>query len=181
VRLLTKIALGLAAYEGAHAFARFADRRSTFAAAQQRAKELDLPLVVVGDPDAGLHTRLWRAYDCGDLCIDLNSCPACSKTIGLDLTKESIPVATGGAVVFESCVLEYVDDLPAAWAELKRVAGGNENLFTVRVSPWSFTSRLFAGAKWVLEEAPAGSGQRFLARRISDDPRSGAAFLGLPA
>jgi hypothetical protein len=52
-------------------------------------------------------------------------------------------------------VLEYVDDIEAAWREIMRAAGGDaENVFVVRVSPWCATSRLYPGARWVLHQAP---------------------------
>ena len=51
-------------------------------------------------------------------------------------------------VVFESCTLEYVTDLPNVLRELARVAvpGG---LFQVRVEPHSSTFWLYPGARWV--------------------------------
>jgi hypothetical protein len=78
VQTLARLALGGALLaEGGMALRRFERRRRAFAAAARRAAELGRPLVVVGDPDAGAHTRLVRAYDCGDLCIDLHGCPRC--------------------------------------------------------------------------------------------------------
>lgn len=177
--LLVKAAVAVLVYEGAHAAYRFYDRKQQYALAQARAKLLKLPLVVVGDPDAGLHTRIIRAYGCGDLCVDVNGCPGCvPNDVILDLTTGRIPIPDGGAVVFESCVLEYVNDLTAAWAELVRVAGSADKLFTVRVSRFSFTSRLFGGAKWVLRPALVAD-HRYMATRISDDPRDGSRLLGI--
>jgi hypothetical protein len=67
---------------------------------------------VIGDPDAGMHTRLMRAYGCGDVCVDLNGCPKCPVTVVADITKGPIPdVADDSAVVFVSCVLEYVSEI----------------------------------------------------------------------
>ena len=75
------------------------------------------PIVVVGDPDSGAHTRLYRAYSCGDLCVD--------KVVQVaDITPGPVPgIADDSAVVFVSCVLEYVGDAAAAVAELRRMAG----------------------------------------------------------
>lgn len=167
MNLLAKFLVGAAAWEGSLAMLRFADRRKKYAIASARARQLGKPLVVIGDPDSGSHTRFMRAYGCGDLCLDLNGCPKCPNQWAVDITKQ-IPVQTGSAVVFVSCVLEYVNDLPAAWKELRRIAG--EELYVTTVQPWSFTGKFFPGAKWTL--TPSGSG--FVAKRISYDPRDGS-------
>jgi hypothetical protein len=76
--------------------------------AMERASALGRRLVVIGDPDAGLHTRLMRAYGCGDVCVDLNGCPRCPVTVVADITKGPIAdIADDSAVVFVSCVFEY--------------------------------------------------------------------------
>ncbi|MBK9757479.1 MAG: hypothetical protein IPO88_29050, partial [Nannocystis sp.] len=128
---------------------RFEARRRGFEAAARRASALGRPLVVVGDPDAGAHTRLVRAYECGDLCIDLRGCPRCQVMQAADLTAGPVPgVADDSAVVFVSCVLEYVADPASAATELRRMAGSPENLFIVFVEPWSLTASLYPGARW---------------------------------
>ncbi|PCC74683.1 hypothetical protein NAEX_07780 [Nannocystis exedens] len=66
-------------------------------------------LVVIGDPDAGMHTRLMRAYGCGDLCIDMNGCPRCLITVVADITKG--PIAIG---------LEENRSSPARWVSRSR-------------------------------------------------------------
>ena len=173
MRWAGKLGLGLAAREGTVAWARFAERKRLFAVARGRARATGRSLVVVGDPDAGAHTKLARAYGCGDLCVDLNGCPKCSNALKLDIAKGRIPVSDNSAVIFVGCVLEYVDDVKAAWLELRRAAGAE--LFVATVGGWSLTTRLFPGAKWSL--TPRGGG--FLAKRISDDLRDGSTLLGL--
>ena len=147
---LARLALGgVLLAEGGIALRRFERRRRAFAAAARRAAELGRPLVVVGDPDAGAHTRLMRAYDCGDLCIDLHGCPMCRVMQAADLTAGPVPgIADDSAVVFVSCVLEYVSDPAAALHELQRMAGSAENLFIVFVDSWSLTAALYPGARW---------------------------------
>jgi hypothetical protein len=104
---------------------------------------------VVGDPDAGAHTRLLRAYECGDLCVDLRGCPRCPVVKVADITKGPIEgIADDSAVVYVFCVLEYVEDPRAALRELARIAGTRENLFLVLVEPWTFTAVLYPGARW---------------------------------
>jgi len=140
---------GVLLTEGGAALHRFEARRRLFEAAARRAYELGRPLVVVGDPDAGAHTRLMRAYGCGDLCLDLEGCPMCQVMQAADLTAGPVPgVADDSAVVFVSCVLEYVSDPEAALRELQRMAGSRENLFIVFVEPWTLTASLYPGARW---------------------------------
>ncbi|MBL9106477.1 MAG: hypothetical protein JNL82_36475 [Myxococcales bacterium] len=135
--------------EGGSALHRFRRRRLAFEAAVRRASELGRPLIVVGDPDAGAHTRLLRAYDCGDLCIDLRGCPKCPVVKIADITNGPIEgIADDSAVVFVSCVLEYVTDPAAALQELARIAGSRANLFLVLVEPWTLTATLYPGARW---------------------------------
>ena len=142
---------GLALAEGALALARWQTRRQVYDLAARRAAELHRPLVVVGDPDAGAHTRLYRAYGCGDLCVDLRGCPLCEVVQVADISAGPVlGVADDSAVVFLSCVLEYVEDAPAAVCELRRMAGSPDNLFTVLVQPWSLTAALYPGARWTV-------------------------------
>lgn len=150
LRTIARVALGgLALAEGASALQRWRVRREVYDQAARRAAALHRPLVVVGDPDAGAHTRLYRAYGCGDLCVDINGCPLCPVVQIADIAARPVPgVAADSAVVFMSCVLEYVDDAEAAVRELLRMAGSPENLFTVSVQPWTLTATLYPGARW---------------------------------
>ena len=78
---LARLALGGALItEAGMALHRFEARRRAFDSAARRAALLQRPLIVVGDPDAGAHTRIIRAYGCGDLCVDLTGCPLCPVT-----------------------------------------------------------------------------------------------------
>jgi len=153
-----RVALGAwLAVEGLGALNRFAARRDNFAIAAMRAATLKRPLVVVGDPDTGMHTRLMRAYGCGDLCIDLTGCTYCPNAIAADITKPIPEVKDNSAVVFVACVLEYVDDPWAAWAEISRMAGTVDNVFMVSVQPWTITSALYPGGKWAIYGEPPSS------------------------
>ncbi len=150
LRTIARVALGgLAVAEGASALHRWRARREVYDQAARRAAALHRPLVVVGDPDAGAHTRLTRAYGCGDLCVDINGCPLCPVVQVADIAARPVPgVADDSAVVFMSCVLEYVDDAEAAVRELVRMAGSPENLYMVSVQPWTLTAALYPGARW---------------------------------
>ena len=149
-KLAARVLLGyVGLVEGAAALIRFRERTAAYRAAAQRATELGRRLVVIGDPDAGLHTRLMRAYGCGDVCVDQGGCPKCPVTVVADITKGPIAdIADDSGVVFVSCVLEYVEDLNAALAEVARIAGSPDNAFIVNVQPWTLTARLYPGARW---------------------------------
>jgi hypothetical protein len=135
--------------EGAAAWSRHDTRTRLFLEAAQRAKALQRPLVVIGDPDAGMHTRLRRAYGCGDVCVDANGCAMCPVVRVADITAGPVPgIADDSAVVFVSCVLEYVGDLAAALREVQRMAGDVENIYVVTVQPWTLTASLYPGARW---------------------------------
>lgn len=132
----------LGVWEGFWWMRRRSNRAAAFAAAQQRARALGKPLIVVGAPDGGITA----GYPCGDVTVDLapSSCP---NAVQADITKR-LPFPDDSAVVVVMCVLEYVGDVQAALRELRRVAG--RNLFVVRVEPWTLTSVLYPGAKRTL-------------------------------
>lgn len=143
------VMLGLAgAVEGAAALIRHDQRTGLFAAARARADELGRTLVVIGDPSAGAHTGIVAAYGCGDACVDLTGCPGCSRGIKADITKGQVAaIGDGSAVVFVSCVLEYVDGFDAAWNEILRMSGGVDNVFVAVVQPWTLTAAMYPGAR----------------------------------
>ena len=174
---LSKAAALLAAAELGAGLGRAAERRERYALARAEADRLGRALVVVGDPDSGAWTRwLGRAYECGDVCIDLHGCPKCPSQIEADITK-GIDLPSNSSVVFVACVLEYVDDIQAAWREILRVAGDASRVFVVRVHPWTLTAHFFPGAKWLITEHPPES-PRLVAKRISSDPRDGSRLAG---
>lgn len=122
-------------------------RKTVHELARERADALGRPLVVIGAPEGGVTA----GYGCGDLTVDLNGSPGCPRSIAADICVEgAIPLGDDSAVVFVSCVLEYVHDHEAAVEELMRVAGSPENLFVVRVEPWTLTSVLYPGAERVV-------------------------------
>lgn len=150
LRTLSRVALAtFAVAESTLALQRWQRRRSVFHAAARRALDTGRPLVVIGDPHAGAHTSLMPAYGCGDLCIDLRGCPCCTRHHAADITQGPITgLSDDSAVVFVSCVFEYVSDLEAARREVLRIAGDPANVFVVTVQPWTFTAALYPGARW---------------------------------
>lgn len=143
--MIGRVLLALGAWEGLWWLRRRAVRGSRFADAASAARTLDRPLVVVGAPDAGPT----GGYGCGDVTIDLarSACPGYRRA---DVT-ERLPFADDSVVVLVSCVLEYVEDLDAALAELRRISGGW--LYVVRVEPWTLTAHLYPGARRTLPAA----------------------------
>lgn len=145
----TKVALGAVAAVAAWELGWWARRRyergAVYALARKRATLLGRPLVVVGDPFNGVTA----GYPCGDITVDLCPSGKCPRSIAADITK-SLPLPSDSAVVFVACVLEYVSDVNAAMRELSRVAGSRDNLFIVRVEPWTLTAYLYPGARRTL-------------------------------
>jgi len=68
----------------------------------------------------------------------LNGCGDCPKQIKGDLLEELKKMESKKYVIFESCVLEYINDnsLSEIKIELDRVSGGD--LYQVRNSPYIF-------------------------------------------
>lgn len=145
----------LAVIEGAAALRRHARRGEQYAAARAHSQRTGRPLLVVGDPDAGLHTALYRAYGCGDVCVDLADCPKCPRSHGVDLCADKIPLPNNGAIVFVGCTLEYVPAMEPAWRELLRVSGGPDAIYMATVQPWCLTAWLYPGARRLVHECGA--------------------------
>jgi SAM-dependent methyltransferase len=118
-------------------------RAETYAKALECAHALQRPLIVIGAPDGGAIS----GYGCGDITIDMNGSTVCHNVLQVDITK-GIPLEDDSAVVFCSCVLEYVSDHEAALKEIQRVSGGHA--FFVGVEPWTLTAFFYPGAKRTL-------------------------------
>lgn len=127
-------------------------RQEVFARAQARARERDVPLVVIGAPRAGFVNVAAQDYGCGDLCIDVEGCDGCVNA-ATGRAEDVLPmIPDGSAVVFVSCTLEYVDDVDLVWREARRIAG--RDVFAVTVEPSSLTAWLFPGAQRRILAAP---------------------------
>lgn len=120
------------AHHGALYVERRNNRRSYYARAKEISRRENRPLVVIGAPNG------WGAgsgtYSCGDVCVDKFGCDLCGAA-PFDLDTSSLPLKDDGAVVFVSCVMEYVDDPYATFADILRVAGSEERIFIVHVQP----------------------------------------------
>ena len=83
-------------------------------------------------PIGFINKNIYKCYDCGDICLDLNGCGDCPNQIKGDLLDEIQKLESNKYVVFESCVLEYIDpkDISDVKEQLNRVSGGD--LYQVR-------------------------------------------------
>jgi hypothetical protein len=92
-------------------------------------------LLVIGDPSAGFWNKnIKQAYGCGDICIDLLGCN-CPIQIKGDILNELKKMNTNRYIIYESCVLEYIDEkyIPEIKREIERVSGGH--YYCVRIHP----------------------------------------------
>jgi hypothetical protein len=151
--ILLCILLLFLAYEILLCIRRKYRRRKQYKLAQERAHQLQKPLLVIGDPGNGLASRVTGAdYGYGDVCLDLTGCPG-SPTRQHNLKgraeEQLLLLDTNSHIVFESCTLEYVDDPLQVTREMFRVAGGDpNNIFGVRVDEWSLEAYFYPGA-WI--------------------------------
>lgn len=141
---MTNWLLALGLWEAAWWWRRRHQRGVVYSRALSRARELGLPLLVIGAPDAGPTA----GYGCGDVTVDLAE-TSCPRHIRADITSH-IPLPDNSCVAFVSCVLEYVDNYDAALEEIWRVSSGE--IFNVRVEPWTLTAHLYPGAKRTVPE-----------------------------
>lgn len=128
-------------------------RRAVFEEAQRRAEELGRPLLVLGDPEAGLLNRmLGRQWQCGTLCIDIKGCGLCPEWVQgrpEDVLRE---LDTNGYVVYDPGAFAKADSGTDFVTELARVSGGE--VFMADADPWTLTAFLGPKRKRRLLRAP---------------------------
>jgi len=93
-------------------------------------------LLVIGDPYSGFASKnIMKTYDCGDMCLDLNGCDKCENSIKGDVLDELKKMKDNEYIIYESCVLEYVDKdrLDEVNKEIQRVSGGD--YIDIRIKP----------------------------------------------
>ena len=111
-------------------------RYNIFMKAKNKSLKTQKELVVIGDPNTGFWNKnVKKAYDCGDICIDLKGCNKCPVSITGDILDTLKKMPNNHYVIYESCVLEYVDQrqLEKIKKEIRRVSGGN--YYQVRIKP----------------------------------------------
>ena len=109
----------------------------------KKAKKLSLlkkkPLLVIGSPSTGGWTSFSgiEYYGCGDICIDLIGCNNCKKSVKTDVYDFLKKQQSNTFVIFESCVLEAIDNEEhnnKIIKEIKRVSGGDYKNVRVNLS-----------------------------------------------
>ena len=115
------------------------ERSQYYQLALARSKATGRPLIVIGDPRKGISSQIFGvSYGYGDVCIDLE--PLSKNCIASDATEYLSKLRSNSAVIFVSCVLEYVPDLDQLIAQLYRVSGNSNNLFIVAVKWYSIAA-----------------------------------------
>jgi hypothetical protein len=118
------------------------NRSNLFKAAQNRANKTKKKLLVIGDPNNGFASIASGAdYGCGDLCIDLTGCPKCPNSLKTKLEDVISKINLNEYVIYISCVLEQVDDLPKILSYLNKV--NPKDLYVVTVGWYSLTSYFY--------------------------------------
>ncbi len=133
------------------------ERRSYYELAKARSVKLNKPLIVIGDPQKGMSCAMFGPpYGYGDACVDID--PVDDRCVKSDATEYLKGIKTNSAVIFISCVLEYVDDIEPLIEEMNRVAGSSKNLFVVHVKWYALTAYIYRAqgdsAKNVITGAP---------------------------
>ena len=116
-------------------------RKKTFNNAYIMSRKLKKKLLIIGSPTSGFWNKhIESSYGCGDICIDLKGCGNCNNQIVGDLLTNLKNIQSNKYVIFESCVLEYIDDnlLPETIDEIMRVSNGN--YYSVRIAPNIFNT-----------------------------------------
>jgi hypothetical protein len=135
-------------YEFFHGYLRQRDRQNYFKSAEKRAKELKRPLLVYGDPYNGNGSKIYNTfmdtYGCGDETVDLTGAPKCKNGIKMDILSHLKTKKSDSAVIFISCVLEYVDEIDEIISEIKRVAGSLDNVFIVTVNRHTLSAYFYS-------------------------------------
>ena len=136
-------------------------RNNIYKMAEARSKEINKPLVVIGDPHNGYGSKFYNkfmvGYGCGDVTIDLTGCPQCPNGVKMDIYEYLKTQDDNSQVIFISCVLEYIDNIEDVVKELYRVAG-KDNLFIVTVKKLSLAAHIYQesnyGAKHIIKAPP---------------------------
>ena len=117
-------------------------RKIYYKKAVKRAKETNKKLLVIGDPYNGIASiTTGLDYNCGNLCIDLTGCPKCDNAIKGRLEDIISTLNLNEYVIYISCVLEYLDDLPLVMSYLNKV--NKNDLFIVNVEWYSLMAYFY--------------------------------------
>jgi len=147
-RTIARLGLsGVAVAETAATWTRWEQRRRLFQAADERARQLDRPLLVVLPRKEGWFNRSMRLFEYGARYPDIFR-DRKAPVIYADTLARGVPARDDSAVLYVACVLEYVTDLRRSMDEIMRIAGEPENIYIVTVQPWTLTAALHPSARW---------------------------------
>ena len=118
------------------------NRRKLFKKAKKRALKTNKKLLVIGDPYNGVASiSTGSDYSCGDLCIDITGCPKCSKSVKAKLEDIITKINLDEYVIYISCVLEYVDELPKILSYLNKV--NKKDIYVVTVEWYALNAYFY--------------------------------------
>lgn len=130
-------------------------RRMLCNMARERAKELNRPLIIVGDPHNGNGTYInavimgqgygYQVMD-DEKLIDLYPCASCQNkpnTLKGDLCDELKKLNTDSCVIFVCLTLEYINNLADTVIELYRVTGSYRNLYINYIDRYALSHTLY--------------------------------------
>ena len=111
---------------------RLYNRINEYNKAYELSKKLNKPLLVIGSPNNGFSSKiLGLTHPCGDLCLDIVGCQGCKNQIKGDALQELKKMKDNSYIIFESCVLEFVQYNKLVREEILRVSGNK--YFEVRI------------------------------------------------
>jgi len=147
-RTIARLGLsGVAVAETAATWTRWEQRRRLFQAADERARQLGRPLLVVLPRKEGWFSRSMRLFEYGARYPDIFRADD-APVIYADTLARGVAARDNSAVLYVACVLEYVADLRRSMDEIMRIAGESENIYIVTVQPWTLTAALHPSARW---------------------------------
>lgn len=144
------IILALVSFETLCSVYRNYRRKHVYNKALKHSAAIGKPLLVIGSPTSGFMGSIYPVYGCGDICTDLLGCDSCEHQLKGDIVNVLDKLPDSSYVVFESCVLECLDDLTLerALVQIKRVSAGSP--FHVRISPDGIT-KYFAKTPLIMD------------------------------
>ena len=105
------------------------NRKNGYKKALFMSKQTKKPLLVIGSPETGGYNSIFgNNYGCGSICIDIVGCGKCKNQEQVDALEYLKKKPTNYYVIYESCVLEAIDDESKNKKiidEIKRVSGGD--------------------------------------------------------
>jgi hypothetical protein len=142
-------------YENIISMIRKLKRRNQFKRASKRAQDTNKQLLVIGDPYNGVASIISGSdYTCGDICLDITGCPKCDNGVKARLEDYLPTINLDEYVIYISCVLEYVDDLPLILSYLNKVP--SNDLYVVNVEWYTIAAYFYpffltkeSQAKWI--------------------------------